>query len=445
MPDLRANIVNAKASRRRLVRVAASFVLNKPLFFLESITLIPTFLPLCHTRIMAQSKMSPERLPRNQCDEKSVTQCTSCKQLFTVVVRKHHCVSCTKAFCGKCSRIRAQSEQGTLVRQRYCVLCEKNHTERNITRNGMIIRQQKHLKRMSSPQLTIPPSITFREAKKLMKESLLATTNDQSLDSISGSEFSHRPSISSYRRCSTMSPGDVYSYRQNHSPRNSYTTTELTTPDISYVDPDSSVIDGNTSILGTDLSVSDLNTVDLEQLDLSDIEHVEEIDSSREHDRGYTYNCTQKGHTVSPAQSEVPARANIADLHPPNPYWKSTALGVIGLFAVVATLTVVYFYSQDSYKENTSQRTGGVMEFAAQIIQLTLAVMQKTFMSVARSAETSTSSTSPSSLSSGAVVNIVVVVNNKASYGLLGLIKRTAAAVLSPLAEGLQNIDDIYI
>jgi len=242
-----------------------------------------------------------------------------------------------------------------------------------------------------------------------------------------------------------MSPGDVYSFRQNHSPRNSYTTTELTTPDISYVDPDSSVVDGNTSILGTDLSVSDLNTVDLDQLDLSDIEHVDEIDSSREHDRGYTYNYTKKGHTVAPAQSEVSARVNIADLHPTNPFWTSPALCAVGLFAVVATLTVVYYASQDSYKENTSQRRGGLMEFAAQILQLTLAVMQKTFLSLARSAETFTGSTNPLSVSSGAVVNIVVVVNNKASYGLLGLMKRTAAAVLSPLAEGLQNIDDIYI
>ena len=310
----------------------------------------------------------------------------------------------------------------------------------------MIIRQQKHLKRMSSPQLTIPPSITFREAKKLMKESLLTTTNDQSLDSISGSEFSHRPSIATYRRCSTMSPGDVYSYRQ-HSPRNSYTTTtELTTPDISYVDPDSSVIDGNTSILGTDLSMSDLNTVDLDQLDLSDIEHVDEVDSSREHDREYTYKYTKKDHSASTVRSEPSMRENTSDIQPNTHFWTFPVdLRVVVLTVIAASLLAVYCASWQSNKESKSRTYGGVMEFIKQMVQLTWAVMQKTLLGLTWSAETYHDSPVPAAVPSGAVVNIVVVVNNKASYGLLGLIKRTAAAALSPLAEGLQNIDDIYI
>eukprot|EP01032_Pedospumella_encystans_P015930 gene15930-18195_t len=299
---------------------------------------------------------------------------------------------------------------------------------------------------MSSPQLTIPPSITFREAKKLMKESLLATTNDQSLDSISGLEFSHRPSIATYRRCSTMSPGDVYTYRQHGSPRNSYTTTELTTPDISYVDPDSSVIDGNTSILGTDLSMSDLNTVDLDQLDLSDIEHIDEVDSSREHDREYTYKYNKKDHSASAARSELPTRENTSDIQPNAHFWTFPVdVRVLVLAAIAASLLAVYCVSWQSNKESKSQTYGGVVEFINQMVQLTLAVIQKTFLGLTWSAETYHDSPIPAAVPSGAVVNIVVVVNNKASYGLLGLLKRTAAAALSPLAEGLRNIDDIYI
>lgn len=51
--------------------------------------------------------------------------------MFTLIVRKHHCASCGKIYCGKCSKIRANSDKGYLVRQRFCIKCEKECVSRS--------------------------------------------------------------------------------------------------------------------------------------------------------------------------------------------------------------------------------------------------------------------------------------------------------------------------
>jgi hypothetical protein len=69
----------------------------------------------------------------------------ACNSMFTLVVKKHHCVACGKVYCGKCSKVRAHSEHGVLLRQRFCVVCEEQCASRSIIMRGnqkVLLRQR---------------------------------------------------------------------------------------------------------------------------------------------------------------------------------------------------------------------------------------------------------------------------------------------------------------
>ncbi|KAJ1428592.1 hypothetical protein B484DRAFT_449726 [Ochromonadaceae sp. CCMP2298] len=50
-------------------------------------------------------------------------QCTGCDSSFTVVVRRHLCCECNRIYCGRCSKIRTNAKNGSLVRRRVCMDC----------------------------------------------------------------------------------------------------------------------------------------------------------------------------------------------------------------------------------------------------------------------------------------------------------------------------------
>jgi hypothetical protein len=86
----------------------------------------------------------------------------ACNSMFTLVVKKHHCVACGKVYCGKCSKVRAHSEHGVLLRQRFCVVCEEQCASRSIIMRG---NQKVLLRQRTSPpkrqNLATPPVVAL--------------------------------------------------------------------------------------------------------------------------------------------------------------------------------------------------------------------------------------------------------------------------------------------
>lgn len=99
-------------------------------FYLDSTNRTDSFY-LWHYRIVSPLRLRPSTAAVEMMDERTVNQCMSCNSMFTVIVRKHHCASCGKIYCGKCSKVRANSEKGYLVRQRFCIKCEQECVNRS--------------------------------------------------------------------------------------------------------------------------------------------------------------------------------------------------------------------------------------------------------------------------------------------------------------------------
>lgn len=102
-------------------------------------------------------------------DEKLISQCMSCNTMFTAVVRKHHCVACGKVYCGKCSKVRAHSEHGVLLRQRFCVLCEEQCASRSIISKGNQLLLSKQRASPPRMQTAAPPVMALAGSKTIQR------------------------------------------------------------------------------------------------------------------------------------------------------------------------------------------------------------------------------------------------------------------------------------
>jgi hypothetical protein len=70
-------------------------------------------------------------------DESKVANCMECTALFSIIMRKHHCKTCGKVFCGKCCR--------TVI-----VLINKEHIKQRKCSNCLITKSELKLKLIKS-------------------------------------------------------------------------------------------------------------------------------------------------------------------------------------------------------------------------------------------------------------------------------------------------------
>jgi len=438
---------------------------------------------------MSPLKLRPEKekAPSRPKDVHHPTQCTSCKQLFTIVVRKHHCVSCHDVFCGKCSKIRAHSEQGELMRQRYCVLCEKEHADRNTMRNGMRIRQRASISEKA---------LSFSEIKKLMKAPPLpGPVNDHPLTPISAS-FGRPPpgGRAQLRRRSTKS-------LMNETISSCNTDmSEPLTPDVSFIETECSVITGDTSFLGTESSSRDMSSqLELDLLDLSDIEQVDELqDTPIEPYAGYTGAETGTAHTpvynalcmsnmasqseprsgqqvqfTSDVKNEKLERtvtkrmkrerrarsdSELSEADSSICALKALLYVAVALVALFVVYQVVW-YGLIATTSSTTSSGGNVYDTTEESslyskwsravgssLQPIAASVHKVLYRAAPVYTYNTYNTYTIPAEPATVFNIVLQVEKKNAFqSFSGLLKKVVHSAVGPLAEGLRDVDEIYI
>lgn len=382
------------------------------------------------------------------------------------------------------------------MRQRYCVLCEKEHAERNTMRNGMRIRQRASILQVTSPDRTL----SFSEIKKLMKAPPLpGPVNDHPLTPISAS-FGRPPAGGSrLRRRSTKSLMNETISSCNTD------VSEPLTPDVSFIETECSVITGDTSFV-TESSSRDMSSqLELELLDLSDIEQCDELqDTPIEPYAGHAaenvvstpvYNALTKSNLAGqsdprisqqvhfPSDTQLQAKSEVvesvvkraarqkrerrtrsdsevSECGSSRCVFQAVLCVVVSLVVLFVTYQVVWYgfimpisptmTNSNSYEATAFGRNTLLVKWSRAVSStlhpISDSVYKALFTTTTPVHTYNTYNTYTAPAEPATVFNIVLHVEKKSSFGAFsGFMKRVVHSAVGPLAEGLRDVDEIYI